>query len=76
VFDGLLALDVVDGPVPVVVFALAAALLVGLLLHRPSLRWLLRIALAAVVGMLAAVATWLICIRWLNLFGESLGFGN
>jgi len=76
VFDGLLALDVVDGPVPVVVFAVAAALLVGLLLRRPSLRWLLRIALAAVVGILAAVATWLICIRWLNLFGESLGFGN
>ncbi|MFP3465340.1 alpha/beta hydrolase [Leifsonia sp. SIMBA_070] len=75
-FDGLLGVDVVDGPVPVVVFACALGLLAGVLLRRPTRGWLIRLAAAAAAGVLAAVVTWLVCIRWLNLFGESLGFGN
>ncbi|SEH67042.1 MULTISPECIES: alpha/beta hydrolase-fold protein [unclassified Leifsonia] len=75
-FDGLLGIDVVDGPAPIVVFAAAALLLVALLLRRPSRAWLLRLAVAVPAGLLAAVVTWLVCVRWLNLFGESLGYGN
>ena len=75
-FDGVLSLDVLSGPLPVVLFAAAAGILIALLVRRPSTRWLLRIALAAVVGLGAAVVVWLVCIRWLNLFGESLGAGN
>lgn len=76
VFEGLLGLQVVDGPVPVVLFTVAAVIVAVLLVRRPTRRWLLRIAVAVVAGIVAAVATWLVCIRWLNLFGESLGSGN
>ncbi|MFF2051082.1 alpha/beta hydrolase [Leifsonia sp. NPDC058194] len=75
-FDGVLSLDVLSGPLPVVLYGCAAAILVALLVRRPTKRWLLRAALALVVGLAAAVAVWLVCIRWLNLFGESLGAGN
>lgn len=75
-YQAILDLDIVDGPVPVIVFALAAALAVLVLWRRLTRRRLLLLAAAAATGMLAAVITWLVCIRWLNLFGESLGFGN
>lgn len=75
-FDGVLSLDVLSGPLPVLLFAAAAAILITLLVRRPSARWLRRVALAAVGGLAAAVVVWLVCVRWLNLFGESLGAGN
>ncbi|RDV44894.1 hypothetical protein DOE76_09110 [Leifsonia sp. ku-ls] len=74
--QAILDLDVVDGPVPVVVFALAAVLAGVVLWRRPTRRRLLVLGSAVAVGLLAAVVTWLVCVRWLNLFGESLGFGN
>jgi poly(3-hydroxybutyrate) depolymerase len=76
VFDGLLRTDVLTGPVPVTVYALAAAALVALLARRPSLRWLRRAAIAVACGLAAAVATWLVAVRWLDLFGGSLGLAN
>ncbi|CAM5272484.1 alpha/beta hydrolase [Leifsonia shinshuensis] len=75
-FDALLSIDVLDGPIPFTVFGLASALVVVLLARRPSLGWLRRLGLAVACGLLAAVVTWLVCVRWLNLFGESLGMGN
>jgi len=76
VFDALLSIDVLGGPVPILVFAAAAALLLALLARRPSLALVRRVGLAGAIGLLGAVITWLVCIRWLNLFGESLGAGN
>lgn len=75
-FDGVLSLDVLTGPLPVLLFAVAAAILVVLLARRVDAGWLKRVALAVVCGLAAAVIVWLVCIRWLNLFGESLGAGN
>lgn len=75
-FEGMLGLDVVDGPVPVVLFALSAAALVLILVRRPLRGWLVRLPIAVGAGLLGAVVVWLVCIRWLNLFGESLGMGN
>lgn len=75
-FHALLDLDIVDGPVPVIVFVLAAILAVLVLWRRYSARRLLVPAAAAAFGGLAAMVTWLVCVRWLNLFGESLGYGN
>ncbi|WP_433862460.1 alpha/beta hydrolase [Streptomyces sp. L7] len=75
-FDALLSIDVLDGPIPFTVFGLAGALFVALLARRPSLRRLRTLGLAVACGLLAAVVSWLICVRWLNLFGEGLGMGN
>ncbi|ERK72096.1 hypothetical protein N136_01546, partial [Leifsonia aquatica ATCC 14665] len=75
-FDGVLSLDVLSGPFPVLLFVAAAGVLIALLVRRPSARWLRRVALAAVGGLAAAIVVWLVCVRWLNLFGESLGAGN
>ncbi|MGO4535862.1 alpha/beta hydrolase-fold protein [Leifsonia sp. 2MCAF36] len=75
-FQAALDVDVVDGPVPVILFAMAALAIGVLVVRRPTRPWLLRLGIATGVGLAAAVATWLVCVRWLNLFGESLGFGN
>ncbi|GIT78708.1 esterase [Leifsonia sp. LS1] len=75
-FDGVLSLDVLSGPLPMAVYGAAAAILIALLLQRPTPRRMLRLALAAIAGVVAAVIVWLVCVRWLNLFGESLGMGN
>lgn len=75
-FDGVLSLGVLSGPFPTVIFAAATGILIALLVRRPTARWLRRLALAAVCGIAAAVIAWLVCVRWLNLFGESLGAGN
>lgn len=76
VFDGVLSLDVLSGPLPIVLYGLAAAVLVALLMRRPTRGWLTRVVLALVGGLAVAVLLWLVCVRWLNLFGESLGAGN
>lgn len=75
-FEGLLDLQLVDGPVLAVACVLSAVALVTIMVRRPTRGWLVRLAIAAGVGVVASVATWLVCIRWLNLFGESLGAGN
>lgn len=74
--DALLSIDVLDGPVPVIVFALAAGVLCALLIRPPTASWLRRLAVAGAGGPVAAIAAWLILVRWLDLFGESPGLGN
>jgi enterochelin esterase-like enzyme len=76
VLDALLSIDVLDGAVPVIVFALAVGVLCALLIRPVSRRWLRRLAVAAAGGLLASIAAWLILVRWLNVFGESPGLGN
>lgn len=75
-FDGVLSLDVLSGPLPIVLYGLAAAVLVTLLVRRPTRAWLRRVVLALVGGLVVALLLWLVCVHWLNLFGETLGLGN
>jgi hypothetical protein len=74
--DALLSIDVLDGPVPFIVFALAAGVLCALLIRPPTASWLRRLGIAGAGGLVAAIAAWLILVRWLDLFGESPGLGN
>ena len=75
-WESILTLNIVDPPVPVVLNGLAFAALAYLVLRRPTLRWVITVAIAVAVGVLASVLTWLIVVRALNLFGVSLGFAN
>ncbi|GAA1446808.1 alpha/beta hydrolase [Leifsonia poae] len=74
--DALWRTDIVEGPVIYLVFSLAAAGAVFLLLRRPTPRWLLTVAIALGAGLVAAVVTWFVAIRTLNLFGMGLGMRN
>ncbi|WP_431278223.1 alpha/beta hydrolase [Leifsonia poae] len=75
-WDGLLNLDVLEGPLITIVFVLGLAGLVVLLARRPDKRRLLTLAVAVVTGGAAAITLWLICVRWLDLFGGSPGMGS
>ena len=39
--DWLLSLPIIDGPIPWIVYGLASAIVVALLIRRPTRRWLL-----------------------------------
>ncbi|CAM5423872.1 alpha/beta hydrolase [Leifsonia shinshuensis] len=69
----LLEVDILDGPVRGVVYALGGVALVVLLARAPTRSWLTAAAVAAVGGGAVAVLLWLVCVRWLDLFGGSLG---
>lgn len=71
--DALLNLDILDGPFAVGAFVLGATALIVLLARSPTRSWLRALAIAVVGGGVAAVLLWLICVRWLDLFGGSLG---
>ncbi|KRC52187.1 hypothetical protein ASE16_03845 [Leifsonia sp. Root227] len=75
-FDALLTTDVVDGPVIVTVLAVAAVAAAFLLARRPSLRWLVTALSAVAAGLVVSVGIWLVAVRWLDLFGTSLGLVN
>jgi enterochelin esterase-like enzyme len=70
---GFLHIRIVDGIVPVLVFLLAAGTIVVTLLWGATRRWILTAALAAAGGGMVAIGLWLVCVRWLDLFGGSLG---
>ncbi|MCI0157652.1 esterase family protein [Leifsonia shinshuensis] len=74
--DALLSLDILDGLFPIAVFVLGAAALVVLLLRPPTRPWLRALAIAVVAGGASAVLLWLVCVRWLDLFGGSLGIAT
>jgi len=70
---GFLHVPIIDGAVPVVVYLIAAGTFMTILLWEPTKRWILTAALAAVAGLVVALALWLVCVRWLDLFGGGLG---
>jgi enterochelin esterase-like enzyme len=74
--DALLSLDILDGLFPIAAFVLGAAALVVLLVRPPTRPWLRALAIAIVAGGAVAVLLWLVCVRWLNLFGGSLGIAT
>lgn len=74
--EAFLSLDILDGLVPITAFVLGAAALVMLLVRPPTRRWLRALAIAVVAGGASAVLLWLVCVRWLDLFGGSLGIAT
>ncbi|UXW85910.1 alpha/beta hydrolase-fold protein [Microbacterium azadirachtae] len=70
---GFLHVRIVDGVLPVIVYVLAGGGIVVTLLWGATRRSILIAALAGVGGGMLAVALWLVCVRWLDLFGGSLG---
>jgi enterochelin esterase-like enzyme len=73
VWGAVLQIDMLSGPAPAAVYLIAAAGLIAVLMWRPYRRWLVGAAVAAAAGVLVAVGLWLICVRWLDLFGGGLG---
>lgn len=71
--DGILGLDILHGPFIGGAFVVGAITLIVLLVRAPTRSWLRALALGIVGGASAAVVLWLVCVRWLDLFGGSLG---
>ena len=70
---GFLHVQIVDGIVPVIVYVIAAGSVVATLLWGTTRRWILTAGAAAIAGASLAVVLWLVCVRWLDLFGGGLG---
>lgn len=73
-FDALLETRIVDGPVPWIVWGLAVAAGVYLLIRpdrRPRIRWVLTAAIGMLAGALAAFVT-IAVVEALNVFGVPL----
>ena len=73
--DGLQALlrtDILHGPVIVGAYTLSAAAVVFLLARRPTVRWLVTVAIAIASGGVVAVLLWFFLVRVFNVFGMGL----
>jgi enterochelin esterase-like enzyme len=69
--DAILRLNIIDGPLIWIVFALSAAAFVYLLVRPPRVRWVLTALIGLLAGALIAFATiWIV--EALNLFGVPL----
>jgi S-formylglutathione hydrolase FrmB len=71
VFDGLWNLRLIDGPVPIIAFAVSATLLIVVLARSRSRRWGVIAATAASSTALGWAICWLVSDVW-NSFGVSL----
>ncbi|MCS4276787.1 enterochelin esterase-like enzyme [Mycetocola sp. BIGb0189] len=69
----LLDLDIVTGPVVVVSYAVAGALLVYLLVRPGGWRWIRTLAITLLASLLGGTAIVLLLERGLNLFGGPIG---
>ncbi|MCS5735847.1 alpha/beta hydrolase [Herbiconiux daphne] len=69
--DAILDLDIIHGPVVWIVFALAAAAFVYLLLRPPRIRWVLTALIGLLGGALVAFAT-IAIVEALDVFGVPL----
>jgi len=73
--DGLQALlrtDILHGPVIVGAYTLSGAAVVFLLARRPTVRWLMTVAVAVASGGVVAVLLWFFLVRVFNVFGMGL----
>ncbi|RFA22544.1 alpha/beta hydrolase [Subtercola boreus] len=70
--DAILSLNITNAPLIVTMSALSIALVLYLLIRRPTTRWVLTAALALVGGALAGALTILITVNVLDLFGTRL----
>ena len=69
--DWLLSLPIIDGPIPWIVFTLAAAIGVTLLVRRPTAQWLVAAGIGIVGGALVAVGVYLVA-DVTDAFGSAL----
>lgn len=58
--DWLLSLPIIDGPIPWIVYGLASAIVVALLIRRPTRRWLLAAGLGILAGVVVALAVYVV----------------
>ncbi len=71
-FDAILEMPVIDGPLLWILGVLSVAGIVALLLRRPSLRWLLTAAIGVLGGVFVAlIAIWIVA-GAMNAFGGPL----
>lgn len=69
----ILDLNIISGPVPLITYGCAAAILVYLIVRPPSLRWLRRLGLGALGGLTVGILAILIGERAMNAFGGPIG---
>lgn len=69
--DGLYSIPLIDGPVPWVVYALAIAAVLYLLIRRPTARWILTATIGILAGAVVGVGLFAL-INLLDLFGTPL----
>lgn len=67
----ILALNVIDGPLPYAVWGLTIACAIALLVRRPTSRWVLRAVLGILIGVALGVGTVLVA-DVTNVFGDAL----
>lgn len=67
----LLTLDILDGPVPWIVWGVSAALALALLIRAPRRKWLLRLAIGVLLGGAIGYGTAVLMDVW-NVFGLPL----
>ncbi|WP_022884927.1 alpha/beta hydrolase [Glaciibacter superstes] len=70
--DSLLNVNIVTGPVIIAFFAVSAAALIYLLARRPTPRWIVTAAIGLLGGAVIGLATLLVTVGLLNLFGSPL----
>lgn len=69
--DWLLNSNIIDGPLPIVVWVLTAILAVGLLIRRPTRSWILRALIGVVGGALVGVLLFYV-VNVTNVFNTQL----
>jgi len=71
VFDALLTIEIIDGPLIVVLYILSIVAIIYLLLRRPTARWIATALVGILAGAVIGAATVLI-VNTLGAFGEPL----
>ncbi|MGN6200341.1 alpha/beta hydrolase [Humibacter sp.] len=66
------AIDIVSGPLIVIVMAVASALFLFLVIRFPTRRWLVTAAAAILAGIVVAVVIWFVVVRINHTFGIPL----
>lgn len=64
-------IQIIDGPVPWIVYGLALAILVFLIARRPTPRWMLTVALALLIGAVVGFGIYLVA-SLTHAFGDAL----
>ena len=72
-FDLLLGINIVDGPVILSFFVVSTIASLYLVARRPTWRWLRTLVIALSSGLVTALLIWFFAVRVWNLFGTSLG---
>ncbi|UCR90350.1 alpha/beta hydrolase-fold protein [Mycetocola spongiae] len=72
-FEHLLDVNIISGVVPVLSYALSAALLIYLLCRRPTRRWLFTLGIGLLAGIVVAITLLILVERVWHSFGDPIG---